>query len=86
MLPPVTTRFQCFHMTPHSTCIAVWVRIIRRRRSSSTSPVTGVPTAGTGPAIVCRRCPSTVRTSVTVAAPVAHTRWPVSCGWPPLVA
>ena len=86
MFPPVTTRIQSRQMTPHRMCMAVWVRIMWRRRPSSTSPVTVVPTSGIGPASVWSTRSPSERTSSTAVAPVAHTRCPVSWGWPPLVA
>ena len=74
MFPPVTTRFHRLHITPQRMCIAVWVRIIWRRRSSATSPVTTVSAPGIGPARVCQRVPSTVTTSMIDAAPASQIR------------
>ena len=45
MLPPVTALPHSFQITPHSTCIAVCVRMSWCRRSQSTAPVTSSPDA-----------------------------------------
>src|SRR5574341_1507961 len=48
--PGVDHRCQ---ITPHRMCRAVWVRMSACRRSQSTVPCTGVPTAGRSPSRTC---------------------------------
>ncbi len=86
MFPPVTGTPHSCQITPHSTWSAEWVRISACRRSQSISPVTAVPTAGTGPSTVCQISGPSLRTATTLASPPAWRRTPVSWGWPPPVA
>ena len=86
MFPPVTGTCHSFQITPHSTCIAVCVRISWWRRSQSISPLTVAPTAGSGPpSTVCHTTSPESPYSFFTADTGMPASVPVSLGWPPPV-